>query len=153
MDLCIKDRLNIKNRTDIGSCCLFMKNKKTKGDIAENIAVSYLLENNYEILERNFREPYGEIDIVAFKDEVFRFVEVKSSFVKRGSLKSGYLEMFSPQDRVNRKKIETIAKTAVSYLERKGKEDRPWCIDTVGLYFSNEGDLLKTELVENVVLC
>lgn len=51
---------------------------RAKGNEAEDLAVKYLLDNAYEIVERNFYSRFGEIDIIAFKDEVLHFVEVKS---------------------------------------------------------------------------
>ncbi|MDD2357945.1 MAG: YraN family protein [Thiovulaceae bacterium] len=52
---------------------------RAKGDIAESKACKYLLENGYQVVERNFYSRFGEIDIIAFKDEVLHFVEVKSA--------------------------------------------------------------------------
>ena len=52
---------------------------RAKGDIAESKACEYLLQNGYLVIERNFYSRFGEIDIIAFKDEVLHFVEVKSA--------------------------------------------------------------------------
>ena len=51
---------------------------RAKGNIAEDKAASFLTQNGYQIIERNFYSPFGEIDIIASKDEVLHFVEVKS---------------------------------------------------------------------------
>ncbi len=51
---------------------------RAKGNIAEDRATSFLQEEGYSILERNFYTKFGEIDIIAYKEEVFHFVEVKS---------------------------------------------------------------------------
>ena len=48
------------------------------GNWGEDIAVEYLEELGYIIVARNFRTPYGEIDIVAEKNGYISFVEVKS---------------------------------------------------------------------------
>lgn len=52
--------------------------KKQTGDAGENYCVKYLKKHGYKILGRNYRKPYGEIDIVARKDGVISFVEVKT---------------------------------------------------------------------------
>lgn len=52
---------------------------RAKGNIAETKACRYLLDNGYMIVDRNFYSKFGEIDIIAFKDEVLHFVEVKSA--------------------------------------------------------------------------
>ncbi|MDD7463363.1 MAG: YraN family protein [Anaerococcus sp.] len=56
-----------------------MTNKKRLiGDYGEDLVVKYLEENSYQILERNYLKPYGEIDIIALKGQVLSFVEVKT---------------------------------------------------------------------------
>ena len=51
---------------------------RAKGNIAEAKAVAYLQENGYLIVEQNFYSRFGEIDIIAAKNSVVHFVEVKS---------------------------------------------------------------------------
>ena len=51
---------------------------RAKGNIAEEKAVLYLQNRAYIILERNFYSRFGEIDIIASKDDVLHFIEVKS---------------------------------------------------------------------------
>ncbi len=51
---------------------------RAKGNVAEEKAALFLIENGYQIIERNFYSPFGEIDIIASKEEVLHFVEVKS---------------------------------------------------------------------------
>ena len=59
------------------------------GRIGENIAASYLQNQNYKIVTRNYRSAHGEIDIIAVNKETLVFIEVKSrtpaSFHKYGS--------------------------------------------------------------------
>ncbi len=50
---------------------------RDSGNVGEDAAVEYLLANGYEILERNWRTRYCEIDIVAQKGTCVYFVEVK----------------------------------------------------------------------------
>lgn len=52
--------------------------KRRLGFFGERKAARYLKKNGYKILERNYRCPAGEIDIIAEKDEVIAFVEVKT---------------------------------------------------------------------------
>ena len=81
--------------------------KRDIGDIGENAAAKYLKKQKYKILERNYRKTYGEIDIIAEKDGVLSFVEVKTR-------KSD--EFGRPCEFVNFKKQERIKKTAMSYI-------------------------------------
>jgi len=51
--------------------------KENKGYQYEEIAKRYLLKNNYKIIEQNFTSKFGEIDIIALKDSIISFIEVK----------------------------------------------------------------------------
>ena len=51
---------------------------KERGNQGEDRACEYLIKNGYKIIERNWRTKGGEIDIIAMKDEVLVFVEVKT---------------------------------------------------------------------------
>lgn len=55
--------------------------KADTGKLGENIAEKYLIKNGYRTIERNYRKKWGEIDIVAEKDGVLHFVEVKTGEV------------------------------------------------------------------------
>ena len=51
---------------------------RAKGNEAEELACSFLYDNGFVIQERNFYSRFGEVDIIAVKDDVLHFVEVKS---------------------------------------------------------------------------
>ena len=51
---------------------------RAKGNRAEDKAAIFLEDNGYLVIERNFYSRFGEIDIIASKDNVLHFVEVKS---------------------------------------------------------------------------
>ncbi len=48
------------------------------GFAGENRAAEYLKKNGYEILKRNFKCKLGEVDVIAKKDDVVAFIEVKT---------------------------------------------------------------------------
>ncbi|ADO77082.1 YraN family protein [Halanaerobium praevalens] len=48
------------------------------GQLGEDIAVKYLIKENYHIIQRNYRNKFGEIDIIASKNNYTIFIEVKS---------------------------------------------------------------------------
>lgn len=48
------------------------------GKLGEDLAIKYLKEKGYEIIERNFRCKQGEIDIIAKTKEEYVFIEVKT---------------------------------------------------------------------------
>ncbi len=84
-----------------------MTEKRSIGNMGETLVASYLEEKSYQILERNYNKPYGEIDIIAMKDDIVCFVEVKA----RKSIKYGY-----PREAVNYYKQQRIIRASQMYL-------------------------------------
>jgi len=84
------------------------KYNKIYGDAGEKLAVSYLEQDGYRVLVRNFRCRQGEIDIIAQDGKYLCFIEVK----RRKGTSSGHpLEAISPN------KIRHICKAALYYLQ------------------------------------
>ena len=82
-------------------------NKRQTGTDYELKAEEYLLEKGYKILERNFRNRSGEIDLIAKKDGQIHFIEVKY----RSTAVFG-----SPLEAVDFRKQNQIRKVAMYYL-------------------------------------
>ena len=82
-------------------------NTKIIGNEGENRAAAYLLSKGFEIIERNWRTKGGEIDIIAYKNDVLVFVEVKT-------LPNGTLDMI--QRELNNQKRQRILKTSKRFL-------------------------------------
>lgn len=82
-------------------------NTKTVGNEGENRAADYLVSKGFEIIERNWRTNRGEIDIIAFKNDILAFVEVKT-------LPNGTLDMI--QRELNNQKRQRILKTSKRFL-------------------------------------
>lgn len=78
------------------------------GKIAEDLAVDFLVRNQYKILARNFRYLKAEVDIIAEFDNQIIIVEVKARNTDT------FLE---PQEAVNKKKIRLLISAASYYLE------------------------------------
>lgn len=85
------------------------------GKKGEEDAVKYLKKNKYEILERNFRTKAGEIDIIAMKNDVVVFVEVK----KRNN--SSYGAGFDAVDLKKQQKIINAAQIYISFQKKEKK--------------------------------
>lgn len=80
---------------------------RAKGNIAEDKACSFLLENGYSIVERNYYSRFGEIDIIAYKDEVVYFVEVKSAIDYELAVQN-----------ITPRKLSRLIKTADTYIKK-----------------------------------
>ena len=77
------------------------------GKLGEELAVDFLQQNGYDILETNWTFQKAEIDIIAQKENTLAIVEVKT----RSSLEFGL-----PQDFVNPKKIRLLVKAINEYV-------------------------------------
>ena len=105
--------------------------RKRVGRIGETIAAQFLERKGFKIVERNYRKPWGEIDIIADKGGVVRFVEVKA--VSRESLPDVSREMdYRPEEMVDSRKLRKLARTAALYMEVQ-KDKREYQIDVVGV--------------------
>ncbi|MEK7155938.1 MAG: YraN family protein [Patescibacteria group bacterium] len=101
------------------------------GALGEEIACTFLQRRGFKIIEKNYRKPWGEIDIIAEKNGEVRFIEVKAV--------SGDLEMFSresntyrPEEQIHPAKLKKIVRTAQLYMAYK-EDDREYQIDAVGV--------------------
>jgi len=108
-----------------------METKKL-GNFGERIAENYLRNKGYQILERNylFRIPgspqKGEIDIIAKKEDITSFIEVKTLTEKNFSLR--------PEDKINFSKRKKLRITAESWLmKNKIPLNSKWQIDVISV--------------------
>lgn len=104
-------------------------NNIEKGKRGEKIAKEFLLENGYKIVETNYRNKIGEIDIIALDNKVLVFVEVKS----RTSTSYGY-----GYEAVNFKKQRKIINTSLIYIRNKKLDDFQLRYDIIEVYMTNK---------------
>ncbi|HHV61879.1 MAG TPA: YraN family protein [Firmicutes bacterium] len=117
---------------------------KNLGAQGEELAARYLSACGYVILERNYRSPGGEIDIIAQDGAATCFIEVKT----RRSLAYG-----QPGEHITREKRRRIIRSAISYLSKRGAAaaTRACRFDVVYVIFdgATPGDEPRIELVRN----
>lgn len=141
--------------------------KRKKGDEGERVAFSYLKKNGYKILDRNYANRFGEIDIVAFKpfgDILSKvvggkqrgtvvFVEVKTrkvDFEGVKPLQTGS-ELY-PERNVDWRKQRKLVRAAGYYLiKNKYHEDAPWQIDVIGIELDKARHLANLRHIKNAV--
>ena len=85
--------------------------RKKLGDRGEDAAAAYLERSGMTVVERNWRCPTGEIDIVALEGETLVLCEVKT----RRSTKKG-----TPEDAVTPAKQRRYARLAAAYVQHAG---------------------------------
>lgn len=118
--------------------------KKKLGATGEQAAIEYLQKRGYEILERNYRNKLGEIDIIARDKKVLVFVEVRTRSDKLFG---------SPFDSVTAAKQKQLSKVALKFLSNRNWIDHPARFDVVGVELCRSGSIqiadAKVELVQN----
>jgi len=102
------------------------------GKKGEKIACDYLIKNEFEICETNFRYRRNEIDIIAKKNNLLLFIEVKF----RKSTAFGY-----PEEAVDTKKIQCMKEAAEYYIE-KINWIRDIRFDTISILMNKEIEII-----------
>ena len=101
------------------------------GIIGEEVALSFLSGLGYQLLEKNYRSRFGEIDLIMQDGRVLVFIEVKA---RRSTLYG------VPQEAVGAVKQAKIRRVAEQYLQYKGKEDCQLRFDVVAVRFHKTGN-------------
>ncbi|MDQ5987256.1 MAG: hypothetical protein CSYNP_02993 [Syntrophus sp. SKADARSKE-3] len=105
------------------------------GKQGEDLAVQYLRKKGYRIVERNFRCPFGEMDIVARQGNVLVFVEVRS---RRSEGWFG-----EPVESVGSIKQRKLSRIALAYLQKRNLLDCKARFDVVGVKIKPDGHAIE----------
>jgi putative endonuclease len=115
--------------------------KQALGRWGEDAAVGYLQSRGYIILGRNIHTPHGELDIVARKDNLLLFVEVKT----RSSHSFAY-----PEDSVTPRKQMHMLSAAEYYLDLEPDSPETWQFDVLAIERGPDREPVITHF-ENVI--
>ena len=132
-----------------------MTNNIKIGQIGEDLACEYLLDNKYRIIDRNYREKWGEIDIICKNNNgVLVFVEVKTLKVFHTNVKqtSNY---FTPEENLHSTKLKKVKRTAYLYANNHPElinDNNGWQIDLVAVEIPNS-NLENPDLQELLRRC
>jgi len=94
------------------------------GKKGEDLAIAQLKALKYKILERNYKCPLGEIDIIAREKDMLVFVEVKTRTTR---------DFGGPAAAVNERKQRQLSKVALTYLNQKKLTGLPARFDVVAI--------------------
>jgi putative endonuclease len=115
-------------------------NKKELGRWGEEQARNYLLENNYYLIEENYSNRWGEIDLVVSKGDFIVFVEVKT----RRSNKFG-----PPEASVNYKKQSKIRKMATFFTLRSNYSKLQVRFDVITVFVNQAKESIDLNHIKN----
>lgn len=107
------------------------------GQTGEDLAVCYLENQGYTIVERNYRKRIGEIDIIARDGECLVFIEVKT----RSNRRFG-----SPFDAVDFRKQQQISRVALAFMTQHRFGEVPVRFDVIGVHLEES---IRVELIKN----
>ena len=106
------------------------------------MAAKYLLEEGYQILERNYRCPLGEIDLIAREREILAFIEVKT----RTPASDRY---GPPQLAITPRKRHQVIRVASYYLAQKRISGQDCRFDIVAVRYLIGRDHPEISLIKN----
>lgn len=120
-----------------------MSDTTTRGAVGrygEEMAIEHLKRQRYRILERNYRKPFGEVDIIASDKETVVFIEVKT----RQSTRFG-----SPFEAVDIRKQRQISRVAQEYLQTHGATDVSARFDVIAVRVDRDNRLIAIDHLQN----
>ena len=129
--------------------------KQNIGKLGEDIAVKYLEKHGYKILDRNYRKPWGEIDIIASENIG------KNQFLARQSQELVFIEVktqnqkfeWRPEENITRHKKHQLSRIVMTYLKtNKIPEDQNWRIDVLAIKLDFKTKNAQIEHIQNIVL-
>ena len=129
--------------------------KQNIGKLGEDIAVKYLEKHGYNILDRNYRKPWGEIDIIASENIG------KNQFLAQQSDELVFVEVkaqnqafeWRPEENITRHKKHQLSRIVTSYLKtNKIPENQNWRIDILAITLDFKTKNAQIEHIQNINL-
>lgn len=129
---------------------MFKSKSSETGAQGEEIACRFLEKKGFIIIQRNYRKPWGEIDVIAEREGVVHFVEVKT--VSRSiSDDDGSREMeYRPEEMATHTKLHKVARTAALYMDSQ-KDTREFQIDVLGVLMDTNKRMARCRFFEQVI--
>lgn len=116
-----------------------LTDKQITGNYGEHIAKEHLKQKGYQFIDRNYRCPFGEIDIIMRDNQQMVFVEVKTRNEK-------WTEYGSPEKAVDFKKKQRLSRLAKYYLNRHGElESTDYRFDIVSIILNQQGKAVSVD--------
>lgn len=111
------------------------------GQIGEQLAKEYLEKENFKILEQNYRTRFAEIDLIAEKNNVLVFVEVRTKVGENFG---------SPEDTINKNKLRKVLWNAKSYTGLKNWQGAAR-IDAICIVLNRDMSVSRLTHHENII--
>jgi len=130
----------------------FTSNSQKIGQLGEEVACTFLMKHGFSILERNYTKKWGEIDIIAQKEEKRYFIEVKSKSVSSLDTVSGETVTNRPEENMHPWKLKRLRRVVETYLISKRMGHIEWQFDLLVVYLDIEHRKARVKVMENIIL-
>jgi putative endonuclease len=130
----------------------FTSTSQKIGELGEDVACKFLAKQDYSIVERNYTKKWGEIDIIARKDEKLYFIEVKSKSVSDLAIVDQSNEVSRPEDNMHPWKLKRLSRVIQTYLIHNRIGNTPWQFDLLVVYLDIERRKARVRKIENIIL-
>jgi putative endonuclease len=143
-----KNNNQIDNRTE----------RRKIGDLGENLACKFLIKHGFKIVERNYLKKWGEIDIIAQKEQKLHFIEVKTvSHLPHVSHETRNKDNYRPEDNIHPWKLRRLSRVIQTYLlgyrgDGGVSYETDWQFDVITVYLDSELTLHKVDYLENIII-
>lgn len=139
------------------------------GDLGENMACKFLVKRGFEVIEKNYLKKWGEIDIIARKNQKLHFIEVKTvSHLPHIQVKSdgkGFEnDYYRPEDNLHPRKLKRLSRVIQTYLlgyrgnrgvslQRGGQAyETGWQFDVAIVYLDLKSMGAKVNYMEDIII-
>ncbi|MDQ3076795.1 MAG: YraN family protein [bacterium] len=127
--------------------------KRKTGDKGEDIAAEFLLKQGFIINDRNYLKKYGELDIVAFKSDIWHFIEVKTVSCEIETYKqTDKNDRYRPEDNIHSWKLKRLSRVIQAYIIDKKLNEADWQFDVITIFIDYKARKAALEFLENIVL-
>jgi len=114
---------------------------KCLGSYGEKLAFDYLKKKGYQIINKNFKARYGEIDLIAVIYDTLVFIEVKTRTGK---------SFGTPEEAITQRKLRDVIKTAQYYLLLHPDLPKSHRIDVIAIELYADKTIRNIRHIENV---
>jgi putative endonuclease len=126
------------------------KNRE-KGQKGEEIACMFLVKHGFRVVTRNYLKKCGEIDIVAKKDNIIHFIEVKTRFSDVLGTSSNTVNV-NPIENISQFKIVRLKRAiGLYFIEYKLDPEVEFVVDGISVILDQERRLGRVHLLSNII--
>ena len=111
------------------------------GEVGEKVAERWLRQHGWRVLQRRFRNGHRDIDLVAERDGLVAFVEVKA---RRRN------DFGDPVEAVDWRKQRELVRSATVWIDRHGRPNESYRFDVIGVLV--DGNSVRVKHIENAFM-